>query len=48
MADIVEDVEVALTLNLVQTHIDGDEGASAPHTSTAEGGGNAYTVLYTV
>ena len=43
MADIVEDVEVALTLNLVQTHIDGDEGASATHTSTAgeRGWGNA-------
>ncbi len=34
MADIVEYVEVTLSINLIEAHIDGDKRASTTHSST--------------
>ncbi len=34
MADIVEDVEVTLSINLIEAYIDGDERTSTTHSST--------------
>ncbi len=34
VADIVEDIEVTLSINLIEAHIDGDKRTSTTHSST--------------